>query len=38
MLIGMYDREGDKRVEIFTPDETLVGDALGIDEVRIAQP
>jgi 4-amino-4-deoxy-L-arabinose transferase-like glycosyltransferase len=38
MLIGMYDREGDKRVEIFTPDGALVGDGLGIDEVRIAQP
>jgi hypothetical protein len=34
----MYDREGDERVEIFTPEGNSVGDGLGIDEVRIAQP
>jgi 4-amino-4-deoxy-L-arabinose transferase-like glycosyltransferase len=38
LLIGMYDREGDERVEIFTPEGNSVGDGLGIDEVRIAQP
>ena len=38
LLIGMYDRETGERLDIFTPAGDLVGDALGIDEVRIAQP
>jgi hypothetical protein len=38
LLVGMYDREAGARVDIFTPGGELVGDALGIDEVRIRRP
>ena len=38
LLIGMYDREAGTRLEIFAPDGARVGDALGIDEVRVTAP
>lgn len=38
LLIGMYDRETGERLDVFTSTGEPVGDALGIDEVRIAQP
>jgi hypothetical protein len=38
LLIGMYDRESGERLDIFTASGDPVGDALGIDEVRIAAP
>jgi hypothetical protein len=34
----MYERESGERLEIFTPAGDPVGDALGIDEVRVAAP
>jgi hypothetical protein len=34
----MYERETGEQIEIFTADGTLIGEAIGIDEVRIAQP
>ena len=39
LLIGLYDRaEGGGRPQIFTADGTPLGDALGLDEVRIHAP
>jgi hypothetical protein len=38
LLIGMYERELGEGVEIYTADGTLIGESIGIDEVRIAQP
>jgi hypothetical protein len=35
LLIGMYERESGERLEIFTANGDPLGDALGIDEVRI---
>ena len=38
LLLGMYERETGQRIKIFTADGTLIGESIGIDEVRIAQP
>jgi hypothetical protein len=38
LLIGMYERESGERLDIFTADGQPVGDALGIDEVRVTLP
>jgi len=34
-MVGLYDRETGSRLDIFTPDGTPVGDALGIDQVEV---
>jgi hypothetical protein len=38
LLLGMYEREAGQGVEISTADGTVIGESIGIDEVRIAQP
>lgn len=38
LLIGMYSRESGERLAIFSPNGDSLGDALGIDEVRVAAP
>ncbi len=38
LLVGMYGRESGERLAIFSPSGDPVGDALGIDEVRVAAP
>jgi hypothetical protein len=38
LLLGMYERETGEQIEIFTADGTSIDEAIGLDEVRIAQP
>jgi hypothetical protein len=38
LLISMYDRESGQGVEISTADGAVIGESIGLDEVRIALP
>ncbi len=38
LLLGMYAREAGQGIQISTADGTVIGESIGIDEVRIALP